>query len=83
MLINRVNCGCIMVLDHHLITLQLRCKAIATPHSDLGQRMQRKLAYYAEPQPAVYHFNDTKVRKIIEICKCFPDYFFKNKKFSK
>ena len=52
---------CFMVLDHHLITLQLRCKAIATPHSDLGQRMQRKLAYYAEPQPAVYHFNETKV----------------------
>ena len=74
MLINRVNCVCFMVLDHH-ITLQLRCKAIATPHSDLGQRMQRKFAYYAEPQPAVYHFNDTKVRKIFEICKCLANFF--------
>ena len=37
--------------------------------------MQRKLAYYAEPQPAVYHFNDTKVRKIFEICKCFANFF--------
>ena len=66
---------CFMVLDHHLITLQLRCKAIATPHSDLGQRMQRKLAYYAEPQPAVYHFNETKVRKKTEKTKCFSNYF--------
>ena len=40
----------------------------------LGECRQ-SLLMYAEPTPIVYHFNDTKVQKIIENAKHFRNFF--------